>query len=285
MLLSAALLLTATLFAATSDQLVDAGRLALQQGDLAKAVDLIEQAVKLDPNNSDYHVRLGEAYGQQARQAIIFRQPILASKTRNEFETAVKLDSNNIDARIALVEYYVMAPGFMGGSIEKALVQAQEIKKRDALEGHRAYWRIYNAQNKKNEAHDEMVTAVREQPSSGKAHYYFALVLIGEKNYNAAETELETTLRLDPQCMPAYFRLGQISVLASKNFDRGEEMLKKYLGYAPTGDDPPLYRAHYVLGQIYEKQGRRADARQSYATSLKINPAQNDVTEALRRVS
>ena len=47
----------------------------------------------------------------------------------------------------------------------------------------------------------------------------------------------------------------------------------------------PLYRAHYWLGLILEKSGRKAEAKASYATSLKLQPEQKDVTEALKRVS
>ena len=53
----------------------------------------------------------------------------------------------------------------------------------------------------------------------------------------------------------------------------------------PKSDEPGLHRAHFWLGQIYEKTGRKAEAKASYATSLKLNPDQKDVTEALKRVS
>jgi hypothetical protein len=63
---------------------------------------------------------------------------------REEFETAIKLDPSLTDARFGLIDFYVMAPGFMGGSEGRAMAQAAEIKKRDALQGHRAYARVYS---------------------------------------------------------------------------------------------------------------------------------------------
>ncbi len=285
MVLSALLLFATSLLSATPDQLIAAAKAALQQNDADRAADLLEQLVKLSPNSSEAHLLLGEAYGRQAQQASIFKAPGLASKTRTEFETAVNLDPNNIDARFALVDYYCIAPGFMGGSYDKAFAQAQEIKKRDPLEGHRAYARVYSAQKKPNEALNEAVAAVREQPSLSKAHYYLALTLMGQKSYKDAGPELDTTLRLDQSYMPAYFRIGQLAALSSSDYVRGEESLKKYLAYKPVEDEPPLYRAHYWLGQIYEKQGRKADAKQYFTTSLKLRPNQKDVTEALKRVS
>ena len=43
--------------------------------------------------------------------------------------------------------------------------------------------------------------------------------------------------------------------------------------------------AWYWLGQINEKQGHKAEAKQMYATSLKLAPGAKDVTEALKGVS
>lgn len=183
------------------------------------------------------------------------------------------------------MEYYVRAPGFMGGSEEKAMQQAQEIRKRDALAGHRAFATIYNVQKKPDLALKEYSDAVREQPNSPRTHHSLALYQMTQKNYKVATTELETALRLDPAFMPAYFRIGQIAALSSSDFARGEKSLRKYLGYTPAEDEPGLHRAWYWLGLIYEKQGRNADAKQSYATSLRLQPEQKDVTEALKRVS
>ncbi|MGZ5477105.1 MAG: tetratricopeptide repeat protein [Thermoanaerobaculia bacterium] len=283
--LFAAALLAASVSAATPEQLFAAGKQAMGKNEWDKAADFFEQAVKARPDSAEYHFRLGQAYGSQARDASIFRQPGLASKTREEFERAVQLDPNLIDARSALISYYLMAPGFMGGSEDKAFEQAQEIRKRDAIEGHRAVARVYARQKKQDLVRKEYTDAVREQPGSPKAHMYFGAFLISEKNYKQALEEFETSLRLDSNYTPAYFRIGQVAALAESNYPHGEEMLKKYLACTPKEDEPPLHRAWYWLGQIYEKTGRKAEAKQSYATSLRLAPGAKDVTEALKRVS
>ena len=68
-----------------------------------------------------------------------FRRMSLARHTRDEFEHAVELDPNNLDARWALVQYYELAPGYLGGSEQKAEQQAEEISKRDPSFGKRAF--------------------------------------------------------------------------------------------------------------------------------------------------
>lgn len=277
--------LSLILIAATPDALSTAGRQALRQGDSEKAAALLEQAVSQQPNNADYHFWLGSAYGTEARKASLFKQPGLAKKTKNEFERAVQLDPDHLEARFGLLDYYSVAPGFMGGDMDKAVEQATEIRKRDSLAGHRAFARIYSRQKKPDQARKEYVDAVAEQPNSAKPRVFYAAFLMNEKNYKGALDEIETALRVDPGYMPTYFRLGQLSALAGTNFGRGEEALKKYLAHQPTEEEPSVARAWYWLGTIYEKEGRKAEAKQSYQTALRLQPGVKDVTEALRRVS
>jgi tetratricopeptide (TPR) repeat protein len=150
---------------------------------------------------------------------------------------------------------------------------------------HRATAFIYSHQAKTDEAKKEYFAEVTEFPKSPRAHLDLGVfVYFADKNYKAAADEYETALKLDPAYMPSYFRAGQITVFTG-NLARGEELLRKYLAYAPKENEPSIARAHYWLGQVFEKQGKKAEAKASFATSLKLNPAQKDVAEALKRVS
>ena len=66
---------------------------------------------------------------------------------------------------------------------------------------------------------------------------------------------------------------------------RGEEAIRKYLNYKPAEDEPALASAWYWLGMIQEKQGKKAEARQSYLNALKLAPDAKNINEALKRVS
>jgi Tfp pilus assembly protein PilF len=283
----AAVLLLLTLPALAADPvetLIAQGRAAMQSGDADKAIDILKQAVAKAPKSAEAHMRLGEAYGQAAQKASLFSKPGLASNCREQFEAAVAADPNYLDARFALVEYYLQAPGFMGGGEDKAVAQAQEIRKRDVLQGHLAQARIYNYQKKPELAHAEYAAMIKEQPSSPKAHYFYGASLISEKKYDAALAEFETSLKLDANFMPGVFQIGHMAALTGKDMARGEESLKRYLGYKPAQDEPGHHRAHFWLGGIYEKQGKKAEAKAEYATSLKLNANQKDVQEAMKRM-
>jgi tetratricopeptide (TPR) repeat protein len=260
------------------------GKIAVLQNDAGKAAGYLEKAVAKNGNVSEYHSWLGQAYGSQAQSAGMLSQASLAKKTQAELERAVQLDPNNLDARSGLIDYYLFAPGFMGGSDDKAREQATEIRKRDSFQGHRAFARIYNHGKQTDLARNELIAAVREQPSLPKTHYTLGTFYIGEKNYKASLEEMDAALKLDPNYMPAVFQIGHLAVLSSSNFVRGEESLRRYLGYKPQSGEPPLGRAYYWLGGIYEKQGKKADAKANYAQSLKLNPGAKDVAEAVKRL-
>jgi len=286
LMLLAALLLPFPLFAADpADALVAQGLAALRGGDADKAIDLLKDAVAKSPKNVEAHYHLGEAYGQAAQKANIFSQMSLAGKCKDEFLATVALDPHHLDARFGVMQWYLQVPGFAGGSEEKALEQAVEIRKLDPLRGHLAYASIYRKQAKPDLVRAEYVAIPKEQPASPKAHYFYGSYLITEKNYPGATAEFESALKLDAHYMPAIFQIGHVAAVSGSDLARGEEYLKRYLAYKPTSEEPGLHRAHFWLGGIYEKQGKKAEAKNAYATSLKINANQKDVQEALKRVS
>ncbi len=288
----AAILFIATLSLAAGAQTNDAqalrqlGREAITHGEPEKAAEYFEKAVALKPNNADYHYQLANAYLLGTAGVGMFKGMSIARKAKAELEQAVQLDPNFIFARLALLEFYVVAPAIAGGSESAATEQATEIRKRDAIDGHRAFARIHTAAKKPDLARKGYVDMVKEQPASARAHYFFGVYLmLTEKNYKPATDEFESAVRLDPSYMPAYFQIGHVAALAANNFARGEETLRKYLAYSPKEEEPSVARAYYWLGGIYEKQGKNAEAKSSYAESLKINPNQKDVDAAMKRVS
>ena len=265
--------------------LIEQGRAAMQRNDAEAAKTLLEQAVAQNPNSAEAHYLLGTAYGTLISTASMFSKPGLASKTRDEFQRAIQLDPNFIDARFGMISWYLEAPGIVGGGEDKAIAEANEIKKRDAIDGHRAFAAIYSHQKKPDLVHKEYADAVKEQPNVPRAHYYMGVRFLTEKNNPAATAEFETAVKLDQQYMPGWFQIGHMAALTGTNMERGEESLRKYLAYAPKRDEPPVYRAHYWLGTIYEKQGKKAEAKASFAKALSANPNQKDVQEAMKRVS
>lgn len=231
------------------------------------------------------HYYLGDAYGTATVGAGMFKAMSLARKSREQLDLALQLDPNHLPTRSALVEFYVRAPAMMGGDHDKAVEQANEIKKRDPLAGHRAFAYIATVDKKLDLAQAEYQAEVKEFPNQPRAHYDLGAFYISQKSYKEALDTFETSIKIDPNYMPGWFQIGHMAALMNADQERGEQAIRKYLGYAPKRGEPSLARAHYWLGSIYEKQGKKAEAKASYGASLKLNPTQKDVQEALKRVS
>ena len=115
------------------------GRIAFDEQDHERAIGWFEKSLDTGQCQAEYYVWLGRAYGYYTQQANVFRQPFLAKKVQKLFERAVSCDPNHIAARWDLMEYYLRAPGFLGGSTKKAKEQATAIQQRDPQEGQKAW--------------------------------------------------------------------------------------------------------------------------------------------------
>src|SRR5262249_44275912 len=113
-----------------------------------------DKAVLAEPNNSEFVHWLGRTYGRRAETSSPFTALGHASKTRQLFEKAVLLDPHNGEALNDLFDYYLNAPGFLGGGHQKAEQLLQKIEKLDAAEGQFA--RAQMAEKQKDYVHAEM---------------------------------------------------------------------------------------------------------------------------------
>ena len=103
-----------------AEELYRQAELEYRERNYDEAVTLLQQAITEAPAVARYHHLLGKCFGRMAQTAGPFRALSLATSTRREFEKAVELDGENIEALQDLMEYYREAPGFLGGSREKA---------------------------------------------------------------------------------------------------------------------------------------------------------------------
>jgi len=260
------------------------GRALLAADEVDKAVEWMEKSVSLDGSQVDYHLWLGRAYGAKAMRANVFQQPSLAGKVRREFERASALDPENLEARFGLIEFYLRAPGVMGGSLAKAQEQAAEIRKRDALQGHRATGRVAEHEKWYDAARAEYAAALRDFPERTEPYYWMASFYERRKDYGRAFEMYEKLVEKKTDEFNACYQIGRAAGVSGENLDRGVECLKRYLGHAPGAEDPSLAWAHYRLGAVYEKKRERDLAKAEYNTALSLDPGLRDARQALAAI-
>lgn len=108
---------------ASADAMVARTLAVLGAADAARipeAVKQAEQCVAGHPANSRCHVALGKALGAKAINGGMMSAMSYAGDIRDSFKKGVDLDPRNMDARLSLMQFYIMAPGFMGGGTSKA---------------------------------------------------------------------------------------------------------------------------------------------------------------------
>jgi len=257
------------------------GRVELELNDADQAANWFEQAVKMNPKSAVYYDWLGRAYGTQAQHASKFRLPFLAKKTKNTWETALALDPENLDVRDDLITYYTRAPGFLGGSKEKAREMALEIKKRNPYRGSMADANLCAAVRDTTCVERELLQMVASYPDSPTVHASLAVFYANQNQFAKAFAVLDKRLRTKPNELTTLYQVGRTAALSGQNLDRGEQALKTYLASPTPERGPAPAGVHYRLGMIYEKKGAKDLAREEYRTTLQLNPKHEDALKAL----
>ncbi len=222
------------------------GQTFLARGDYEKAVPALEKATQLEPGKSEYFLQLGSAYGIGAAKAGLLSKMGLAKKCKAAFDQAVVLDPSNINARWSVMEYCRQAPGFMGGGMDGAYVQAEAIKQLDARRGRAAYTSLYVADKKFPEA--------------------FALY--------------DEVLRDKPTDSDALYNIGRLAALSGDQLDRGLAALRTLL----TQEGGNNARTQTRIGNILEKKGDKPGAKTAYEAAVALDPKFSQAIEALRKL-
>lgn len=258
------------------------GRVAFDEKKYDNASDYFEEAIEANNKVADYHNWLGNTYGTIAQDANLIKQGMLAPKMKKAWENAIALDAKNLDARTSLIQYYLQAPGFMGGSVDKAKDVAAQILKINPAEGHRQRGNVYMHEKKIAEAEKEFIEMAKADPNyvSGLANFY-----TGQKQYDKAFTLFEEALKKNPDDYLSIYQIGKTSALSGQKLDRGEECLKKYLAYTPKQNEPTHAGANMRWAQIKEKKGNKAEAKKLFEVALKMDSNLKEAKEGLERLS
>jgi len=226
--------------------------------DLDAATDHIEEAVEHNPDNADYQFLLGGVYGQTAQSAGVFKQAFLAPKIKRAFLRAVELNPEHVDARIALAQYYLMAPGIMGGDDDEGFRQLDEVIKRNELRGRMAKAAMLERKKQTADAENEWKALTLKHPDNWIPQKNFGYFLLRRQRAEEALKPMGRYVELRPDTSDAFDSYGEV-LLAAGRVDEAITTLKKGLAIEPT-----FASSWFLLGQAYEKQQRTADAKEAY---------------------
>ena len=226
------------------------GRNYYMLGDYKKATEAMEKAVSAEPGSSSHALWLGRAYGRRAETSSPFTAPGLASKARQGFEKAVQLNPSNSDALDDLFEYYLEAPGFLGGGYDKAAATAARIAALNPAEGHWALAKLAEKKKEYNTAEQHLQRAVENAPQQAGRLLDLARFLTSRGRYQEAEQRFAQADKVAPDSAKVLYARADAYIKSNRNLDLARELLKRYLNLPLTAEDPPRSEAVRLLRQI-----------------------------------
>lgn len=295
------------------------GRIYFDEDEFGEAADWFEKAADYDDGNSEYHMWLGHAYGSRAQNAPTIKQPFLARNSRKNYERSVELAPKNIEARESLIEYYLQAPGFLGGGVDKAENQASEIEKLDPIAGGMVWGRIYTYTDQVELAHETYSNLIKNHPDAMPPYYMLNSYYYNEGEFEKAvqltSSQLahnDTTpiiyvnrgnslqqlekfdealddyikaLSIDSTLYTAHYQIGRLAAVSGTRLEMGEESIRKFNSKTDIYNNATLAWGYYRLGAILEHKKEIELAKSSYEFALKLDKDHEEAKKALSKLN
>ncbi len=308
----AVLLLPACLAAETPQDLLAAGRVdqalqtlehQLQTSPNAEAYNLLcrahfeldnwdagipacEKAVSLAPENGLYHLWLGRIYGEKADRAGFLNAVGLAKKVRLEFERAVELAPNSWEARTDLAEFYLEAPGIVGGGKDKARAQAERLAPLNPSMAHWVKGRIAERNKDNTAAEQEYRAAITASKGGARAWLNLAGFYRHTNRFDDMEQALHSMESSTLDHPGALVDGASMLLRTGRGYPMAIRLLRRYISSPDAVEEAPVFKAHYLFGEVLEKQSDRPAAAGEYRAALAMahnfRPAQDGLSRMTR---
>ncbi|WP_263382935.1 tetratricopeptide repeat protein [Granulicella arctica] len=254
-----------------------------------------------------------------------FEKMSLARRFRKEADLSLELDPKSFDAIEDSARFYWNAPSVVGGDRSKAQQLADRLTHLDPTRGAalKAGFAADEKDKAKRDAATESIwrTAVAAQPDSADAHAGLGAALFEEGKLPQAEAADRRAIALKPTRIAPYRQLAVIYATAGRWDDlekllkqahtavpdnlspdyhaariiltnnaaaqlgHAEQYLRAYLAQPAEGEEPSHAAAHWRLGLILEKQGRKNDAVQELRDAVHEDGSLEDAKKDLKRLS
>jgi tetratricopeptide (TPR) repeat protein len=260
------------------------GRAYLKIQDWKAAVTEMEKAVELEPSNAQYRHWLGRASGERASRAFLTTAYSMAKQVVREFETASRLSPKDLSIRFDLLEYYLQAPGMVGGGKDKAEAEARTIAGIDGQKGYTARAKIYQKDKQWDRAKAELIQAAAEFPESAAACEDIADYLFWRRHdYEGALQWSGKALALNPKLNHSRFIAAAAATRLNRDLEAAAGELQTLANGPLYDDDPTFDQVYFQLGENHLARGDKVKAKEAFQSALSFNPEHSSAKEALRK--
>lgn len=215
-----------------------------------QATEIFEKVTALDPKNSEYAHWLGKCWGRRAESSSIFNAPGYATKARQMFERSVMLDTSNKEALNDLFDYYLQAPGFLGGGLTRAEALVARIAALDEAEGHYAMAQLLDKRKEFDAAEQQLRRAFELAPRQVGRTIDLAKYLSKLGRVQESEAAFAQAEKITPGSPRILYERARTYIRDNRNLAEARQLLKQYLNAPLTPNDPPRSEAEQLLRKV-----------------------------------
>ncbi len=136
--------------------------------------------------------------------------------------------------------------------------------------------------NQIREAVIYLTKAVKHNPRNFRAHYYLGRVYMDGRDFGKAITYFDASQRSSEYKIRAYLQKGTC-YREMNEIDTAIEEYKRGIASATAKDQNLLLAIKYALANLYESQGKLAEAIEQWEDINKINSSYRDVPDKLQK--
>ncbi|MDF2179488.1 hypothetical protein P2G88_14635 [Aliiglaciecola sp. CAU 1673] len=246
--------------------------------DLDKAEDLIEQAMKLAPEDPQIHFVRGQVMGRQASNSILSAFSY-AKKSLQSFQRAVELSPDTVEYRQGLMGFYLQAPGIAGGDPKLAFEQVEVIKQLDAMAGVFAELDYLAATDNEQAYKDLMLKAQSDYAQRPEVHFKAGMALVQKEIFTDAMAQFKQAITketVDEDAirarLNALYQLGRSAVLSETGLQDGIAALDEYLAWEGKTFRglPSKDWANFRRANLYQLLNQKQQAKDIYLALSKV---------------
>lgn len=237
-----------------------------QAGEIERAVQEFETAVRLDPSNVNVHNSLGVCFGVLGDY----------DRARAEFQEAVRLDPEE-----TMAVYNIGLLDLLAGNLEKALEQflkARSLEK-EVFEVEFQIGKLYIELEDPEKAKPMLEKAVELKPDSGLAHRYLGDCCMRMSLTDEAISAYKKAIRQNPNDAHSLSALGYLFDLQGENPEITTIFCQQSVDISPENG---LFR--YRLGNLYLKRNQLEDALKQFEKADELGHDSKALIQKIRKL-
>lgn len=255
------------------DALVAKTELILVEGKesrLDEAVKIAEQCIANNPKNSECHESLGNVLGTKAMRGGVMSAITYVGKIRDAFKKAIELDPNNFSARSSLMQFYLQAPGFVGGGTDKAKALIIETIKFSPAAGAllQASLDLYEDNFDRASSTALAVNTANAEPLAKHQRNVLSNIghaLVNNKKMQEAEKIFRELCNRFPESALGFYGMGKVLLEQGKAKDAIPHFEKSVVLDASAN-------AFYRIGKAWQNLGDKVKAIAAFEKALSFKP-------------